>query len=884
MSGPLLATKLHVPRRRANSVSREHLTQRLAEPARLALVAAPAGFGKTSVVVEWLSTLGPDTHVAWLSLDERDDETTVFWRYVLTALDRAAPGIAAEALELLTAGAAADEVVAALVNSLHASSVDIVLVLDDFHVIESTAVHSSVAYLVDHLPSNVRPVIVTRSDPALPLARMRAHRELTELRAVDLRFTPHEATTYLNEMMGLAVGADDVATLGERTEGWIAALQLAALSLQGRDDPTSFIAGFAGDDRYVVDYLVEEVLQRQTEAMRSFLLQTSLLGRLNGDLCDAVTATPGGAGRLDTLERANVFVVPLDDHREWFRYHHLFAEMLRARLHDEMPGRVRDLHLRASDWFNRNGHPADAIDHALAAEAFERAADLIKAAMPSMQQQRQEVALVRWLDALPRDVVRDHPELGIGYAGALLSAGRTDGVDRLLADAEAAAGSATDGILALRSAIALYRAARALTGGDLRAADEHSAAAVQLSASGSHISRGSSAGLRGLVLWASGDLERARISWAVSLAELEQAGHLSDMLGGSIALGEILTAQGRLADAHEVYRRALELGSRGDPPLRGTADMHVGMADLLRERGDLEGAHRHLSAAESLGEYAGLPQNRHRRRIVRARLLQAEGDPAAGIPLLDEAERLYTADFFPEVRPIAAMRARAQLAAGMADEARGWARSRRITADDELHYLAEFDHITLARLLLAEPAEPDDAGTAHRLLERLLLAAGGGGRNGVVIELLVLQALALQRQARGADALATLRRAVDLARPEGHVRVFADEGEGMTRMLAELAKRDGADAYLQRLQRAGRGGSTPPRPAQEILDPLSERELEVLRLLASDLSGPEISRHLFISLNTVRTHTKNIYVKLGVTSRRAAVHRAGELGLLRPPR
>lgn len=875
---PLLATKLHAPARRGSGVSRSRLTARLDAPGRLVLVAAPAGFGKTSILTEWLATTSART--AWLSLDGRDDDAAQFWRYLLAAVDTAKAGLAANASALLAAGAASTEaVLATLVNDLHRDGDELALVLDDLHEIDDPAIHEGIAFLIENLPANARIVIASRTDPPLPLARMRARGELVELRAADLRFTPDEIAGYLNDVMGLDVDPDDLARLGDRTEGWIAALQLAALSLQGRPDPSAFIAGFAGDDRYVVDYLVEEVLQRQPDATRAFLLQTSVLARLSSDLCDAVTRSAGSAATLEALDRANLFLIPLDDHRQWYRYHHLFAEMLRTRLLDEQPSEVPGLHRRASEWYERRGFTADAIGHAIDAGAFERAAQLIKSASPMMQQQRQEVTLAGWYAMLPPDLVRADPELGIGYAGVLLSSGRTDGVEQLLRDAEAAAGGPSEGVLALRRGIALYGSARAMGRGDLEAALEQSAIAVALSADGSHLDRGSSHGIRGLVLWALGRLEEARATWAVSLDALERAGHLSDVLGGSIAMGDILIALGRLDGADATYRRALDLGLSTEPPLRGTADMHVALADLLRERGDLAGARAHLADAEALGEYAGLPQNRHRRRMAEARLRQAEGDPASGLALLDEAERLYTPDFFPEVRPVAALRIRQQLAAGQVEDARRGIRRRGIGPDDALTYLSEYDHITLARALLAAGAPARDAATAAALLDRLLTAAEAGGRAGAVVELLVLRARGAARVGEADTALDALGRAITLAEREGYVRVFADEGAELVALLDALIDRDGDSAYLRRLRAATDVPSGAP-VAAALLDPLSDRELEVMRLLASDLSGPEISRHLVVSLNTLRTHTKNIYVKLGASSRREAVTRARELGLL----
>jgi LuxR family maltose regulon positive regulatory protein len=881
IDAPLLTTKLHAPVRRTSGVRRARLTDRLDAPGRLVLVAAPAGFGKTSILTEWLTTISART--AWLSLDERDDDGTQFWRYLLAAIENAKPELARGAAELLATGSASMEaVLATLLNDLHVDGEQLAIVLDDLHVVDNPATHDGIAFLVDNLPANVRVVIASRTDPPLPLARMRARGELVELRAADLRFTPDEISAYLNGVMGLSVADDDISKLDDRTEGWIAALQLAALSLQGRPDPGAFIAGFAGDDRYVVDYLVEEVLQRQPDAIRAFLLQTSVLRRLSSDLCTAVTLADDAASAIEALDRANLFLIPLDDHREWYRYHHLFAEMLRARLLDEQPAAVADLHLRASLWFENHGDTADAIAHAIDAGAFERAATLIKAASPAMQQQRQEVTLAGWYGMLPPDLVRADPELGIGYAGVLLSAGRTDGVEQLLRDAEDAAAGPSEGVLALRRGIALYGSAQSMSRGDLQSALEQSAHAVALSADGSDLDRGSAHGIRGLILWAVGELEQARATWAISLRALEKAGHLADVLGGSIAMGDILIALGRLDDAEVTYRRGLELGASSVPPLRGTADMHVGLADLLRERGDLPAAREHLVAAETLGEYAGLPQNRHRRRMAAARLLQAEGDPASCIPLLEEAETLYTPDFFPEVRPIASLRARLELAADRADEARRTVRRRGVAVDDELSYLSEYDHITLTRVLLAPTASMHDVEQAAALLDRVLAAAESGGRDGVVVELLMLRARAASRAGEPDAALAYLERAVARAEPERYVRVFADEGHEIAGLLAALG--GGQDSpYLRRLRAAVAEERAEGLSRGAVLEALSERELEVMRLLATDLSGPDISRHLVVSLNTLRTHTKNIYAKLGVTSRREAVTRARDLGLVNSP-
>jgi ATP/maltotriose-dependent transcriptional regulator MalT len=422
---PLLETKLHVPRGSRGLVPRQRLRDRLSAGAEsaLTLISAPAGFGKTTLLTEWLAAVpGDGPSAGWLSLDEADNEPSLFWKYVVAAL-RSVAGkeIGASALSLLEASQAPiDAVLTALINDLFAVSEDVILVLDDYHVIEAPEVHDGVVFLLEHLPTRMHLIIASRADPPFSLARWRGVGGLIEIRAADLRFTPEESATYLAGTVGGGLTAQDVATLDQRTEGWIAALQLAALSMQGRDDLRSFIAGFAGDDRYIVDYLVEEVLQRQSEDVRQFLLQSSILDRLSGPLCDAVTGQANGGATLVTLERANLFLIPLDDRRRWYRYHHLFADVLRAHLLDEQPDNVAVLHSRASGWFERSGEPAEAIRHALAAEDFDTAANLAELAIRAMAQARQEATMRGWLKVLPAEVVRFRPVLTVGFAGALL--------------------------------------------------------------------------------------------------------------------------------------------------------------------------------------------------------------------------------------------------------------------------------------------------------------------------------------------------------------------------------------------------------------------------------------------------------------------------------
>jgi ATP/maltotriose-dependent transcriptional regulator MalT len=911
MAGPLLETKLQVPRRRRDLVARPRLTERLSRAAEsaLTLISAPAGFGKTTLLADWLAVPAANGwSAAWLSLDQRDNDPALFWTYLVAALRTAAPGVGAGALSLLESPQPPTEaVVGSLLNDLSASPNDVVLVLDDYHVIDVREVHEGMAFLLEHLPPQLHLVIAGRADPALPLARWRGRGELIEIRAADLRFTPEEAAAYLNGVMGFALTAQDVAALEGRTEGWIAALQMAALSMQGRDDVAGFIAGFAGDDRYIVDYLAEEVLQRQPEHVRHFLLQTSILDRLTGPLCDTVTGQGGGKGMLATLERGNLFLAPLDDHRQWYRYHQLFADVLQAHLLDEQPDDVGELHRRASAWYEQNGEPSEAIRHALAAEDFERAAGLVELAIPALRRDRQDATLRRWLEALPEEVIQVRPVLNIGLAGALMVTGDVEGVEARLQDAERSLDAMTAGskgseappreivvvdmeeLPRLPGTIEMFRAALALAGGDAPGTVRHGEQAIALAPEEDHLSRAGAAGLMGLAFWGSGDLEAGHQAYAECIAGLRRAGHVADTFGCAIALADIRIAQGRLGDALRTYEETLELsvGQRASeqagPVLRGTADMYVGMSELHRERDDLPAATRDLLRSQELGEHMGLPQNPYRWRVAMARLREAEGDLDGALELLDEAQRLYVSDYFPNVRPIPAMKTRVWISQGRLGEARSWARERGLSVEDDLSYLREFEHVTLARLLLAqyatEPAPPF-LDQASGLLERLLQAAEAGARTGSVIEILVLQALAHEAQGDNAAAHDSLRRALTLAEPEGYVRIFVDEGQPMASLLRAVAKEKIAPSYVRRLLTAMSKAEDTAVVQQGLIEPLSERELDVIRLLGTDLDGPDIARELVVSLNTVRTHTKNIFAKLGVNNRRAAVRRAQELDLL----
>jgi LuxR family maltose regulon positive regulatory protein len=895
----LVETKFFRPLTRPGLVPRPRLDHVLGTGrTRLTLVSAPAGFGKTTLLAAWLAdgaggADGPARRTAWVSLDESDTGAEAFWTYVLTALERVAPGTGAAGLGLLGAGQPMETVLAAVLNELSVLPDDVDLVLDDYHLAEGPETQPGMAFLLERLPPQVRLVISTRADPALPLARLRARGELTEVRAADLRFNAEEAAAYLADATGLDLDAADVSALEARTEGWIASLQLAAISLRDRDDPSGFIAGFAGDDRYVVDYLVEEVLDRQPEEIRDFLLGTAILERLTGPLCDAVTERTGSGQVLESLERRNLFVVPLDDQRRWYRYHHLFADVLRAHLLGEHPDRVAGLHRRASDWYAATGDPEAAVRHALAAGDVERAAELAELAIPELARLRREAVFRGWADALPDVVLRNRPVLAIGLVGGRMSSNEFDGVEERLQDierqlalpAEELVVVDRDELARIPASIAMYRAALALNSGDPSTATVRADRALELAVEDDLLVAAAAPALSGLASWAMGDLVTAHRSYGVAIAGLRRSGRIVDVLGCSLARADMELTLGRLGTAQRTLEDALELADQHRPEgtgvMRGTADMLVALSRSAWHRNDLTDSAELLRRADELGESAGLPQNPYRWRVAMARLRAAAGGFDTALELLAEAERVYVGDYSPAVHPIHATRARVLVASGDVAGALAWASQHAVRVDDELSYLREYEHLTLARVLLAQQT-PEALSDAIALAERLLTAAEDGGRIGSVIEILALQAAAR----RDVEPMA---RALTLAEPDGWVRVFLGVGGAVVPLLERLARERPDWPFPRRVLDATTGtpaseptasGPTAGLGSPTLLDPLSERELDVLRLLASDLDGPDIARHLVVSLNTVRTHTKHIYAKLGVNNRRSAVSRAHQLGLL----
>jgi len=915
VSTPILATKLYLPPPRPEVVLRPRLIEHLNEGLnrRLALICAPAGFGKTTLLSEWLAAGEPPA--AWLSLDEGDNDPTRFLAYLVAALRTVAPDIGEGVLGMLQSPQSppTESILTALLNEIATIPDEFVLVLDDYHAVDARPVDDALAFLLDHLPPQVHLVIATREDPNLPVARLRVRGQLSELRAADLRFTPTEVGEFLKEVMSLSLSAEDIAALETRTEGWIAGLQLAAISMQGRKDATSFIESFTGSHHFVLDYLVEEVLGRQSESVQTFLLRTSILDRLCGPLCDAVLQGTSASGQetLEYIEHSNLFLVPLDDERRWYRYHHLFADLLRQRLQqstassigDEV-GDVAELHVRASQWYEDNGLEVEAIHHSLVAEDFERAASLIELSWRAMDRSLQIATWLGWVKALPDELVRARPMLSVAYAWALMDVGELEAGESRLRDAERWLETTADTSVpsaemvvvdeeefrSLPVTIASAHAYLAQVLGDVSGTVRHARRALDLLPEDDHLGRAIPGALLGLAYWESGDLEAAHRTLADALMGFQMTGNIVAAISGTYGLADMRVDQGRLQEAVRTYERSLRLVmEQGEPALQGTAHLYLGLSGLRLEQGDLEAAKQHMLKSEELGEHATSPDWPYRSCVAKARMAEAQGELDDALDLLDEAERLYRRSPVPDVRPVAALKTRVWVGQGRLTEALGWACERGLSVADDLSYLREFEHIVLARVLMAEyRSEGADRSIleAMGLLARLLQAAEAGGRMGRVIEILVLQALAHHMQGDISAALQPLQRSLTLAEPEGYVRIFVDEGTPMARLLSEAATHGITPDYTGRLLAAleaeaheSEHKSYSP-PDQPLAEPLSQRELEVLRLIAQGLSNREISERLFLALDTIKGHNRRIFGKLSVQRRSEAVVKARSLGIL----
>jgi LuxR family maltose regulon positive regulatory protein len=903
----LLTTKLSVPPARSNIVARPRLTQLMHAAIRgpLTVIAAPAGWGKTTLLHAWHAEASrKNWSLAWISLDAGDNDPIRFWTYVLTPLNTLHPGVGEIPLALLYATSSPIEaVLTTLLNALNQLPTDTVLVLDDYHFIEAQPIHDALTYLVEHLPANMHLVLASRSDPPLPLARLRARGALSELRAATLRFTIEETTAFLNEVMGLLLSAEQVATLQERTEGWIVGLQLAALSLQGREEVAGFIATFTGSHRYVVDYLVEEVLSRQPEDVQDFLVQTCILDRLSGPLCDAVCGRDDSQALLAHVERSNLFLVSLDDQRQWYRYHHLFAEVLRSRLQQTQPALVAELHRQASRWYEQHQLFEEAVTHALAVPEVEHAARLIEQRGWSTNPLTEFQVLLGWLDRLPDAFVRSQPSLCIIHAVMLMllhqlerAAARIQDAERCLEEEMPA--NQRRSILGVTAA---SRGTLARLLGDYERGVPLAQQALDLLPEMEETTL-----LRRMIYpttlltaasayLVDGDLTPAteRVVEA-TVASMRGLHPLPATLRSMANLARLQLLQGRLRQAASTIEQLLHLasGHRELQALLNGADYYFLLGELLREWNQLERAEQHLEQGMDLdrGRMTAEAEMITRGYLAFARLQQACGRSARALQTLDAFALLsQQRGFAPAlVARGAAVRVELALAQGDLAAAIRWAEKSGLSTTEALSYPREREYLTLARVRIAQ-GQTQPMGSflpeALGLLGRLLEDAESKARMSSVIEILLLRALALQAQGKQDEALRTLGRALALAEPEGYIRLFLDEGAPMLVLLRQAYACQITPGYVVTLLEAA-GQQVIPAPhrstsrSSQLMESLTAREREVLRLLVDGASNREIANHLVLSVNTIKKHVWNLCGKLGVQSRAQAIAKARTLQLV----
>ncbi len=879
MSTPILTTKLYLPRLRPNVVSRPRLLERLNEGLyrKLTLVSAPAGFGKTTLVSEWV--LGCERQAAWLSLDEGENDPARFLTYLVAALQTIAPTLGAGVLSALHSSQPPppEALLTVLLNDLTTISDPFVLVLDDYHVLAAKPVDQALTYLVEHLPPQMHLVIATREDPALPLARLRAGGHLSEVRAAELRFTPVEAAAFLTQAMGLSLPAEDIAALERRTEGWIAGLQLAALSLQGQQDAASFIKSFTGSHHFVLDYLLEEVLGQQSERIQAFLLRTSILDRFCGPLCDAVLLDTSASGQatLDDLERANLFLVPLDNERRWYRYHQLFAELLRQRLASSpggAPDQLNELHRRASQWYEDHGLSLEAFHHAAAAYDVERAARLVEGKGMPLHFRGVVTAILDWLESLPKGVLDARPALWMRYGSLLLANGQTSGVEEKLQAAEAVLQGTEpdDKARDLVGQIAVARATLALTRYQIEPMLAQSRRALEYLRPKKLASRATAHWTLGFAYWMLGDRAAARQAYTEAIALGQAAGDSFTTILATIGLGNIQGADNQLSLAAETYRHALQLA--GEPPLPVASEAHLGLAGVLYEWNDLEAAQQHAQQSLRLArQYDRVIDRFVLSEVLLARLQLAQGDvTGAAMSLSEAAQSARQQNFMHRLSEVAAAQVLVLLRQGKLAAAAHLAQTHDLPLSQTRVHLAQRDTSAALAVLSSWRLQVEDKGWQD---ERL--------------KVLVLQAIALEAHGDKDQAVRLLCDALGIAEPGGFIRTFVDEGVPMAHLLSEVAALGVLPDYLGKVLSACQAEaqqrentSSPPSPAQPLPEPLSHRELEVLQLMAQGLSNQEMSERLFLALDTVKGHNRKIFGKLQVQRRTEAVARARELGLL----
>jgi LuxR family maltose regulon positive regulatory protein len=901
VSTQLLTTKLYVPPPRPNLVPRPHLIKRLNAglgpnhgfARKLTLISAPAGFGKTTLLSEWI--VGCGRPVAWVSLDEGDNDPVRFLTYLVGALRNVDKSIGQSVESVLQSPqpssttteptdqtAWIETATTALVNDVTAAAAAFVLVLDDYHLISAAPVHRILQFLLQHQPPSMYLVVSTRQDPPLPLPRLRVRGQMTEIRERDLRFTEKEAAAFLNRTMELHLSTEEVTALETRTEGWIAGLQLAALSLRERENAGAFIAAFTGDDRHVMDYLIEEVLNRQPEAVRIFLLHTSILSRLSAPLCDALVFDLGlGDSSQDFLERldtTNLFLVPLDNKREWYRYHHLFADLLNSCLRQTTSQeRIRELHRRASQWHQDHGLLEEAVKHAMAAQDFKRAALMIGENILTMLYRNEPPALLSWIDKLSDLPVQTHLWVNVYHAWTLAMAGQEIArAEALLREAEEWFQPDTPGRGDFLGITAAARAYIASLRGDGDRAIELAHLAEEYLPDANLRARASVVLALADTYFARDDMDSASqaLSKMLALGKKEQSPLLTVL--AMCDLANVNQAQGRLYKANALYERAHQLMlPQGGMQSLVRGPFEIGQGGLLCEWNDLQAARDHVTVGIEYCQQFRTPSYLVLGYVALMRVLRAQGDMEGTLDALRQAEqaiRAYHVQQKPTIQ-IRAERIRLWLAMGDLQTTNRWA--------DECGD-SEPEQIALARVYLAQ----GKVNEALHSLDRQNNAARSGGRTGRLIEILTLQAVALQTQGQQNQALTALEHALILAEPEGYVRIFVNEGAPIGELLRQLVAQGVAMDYVNKLLTAlseetrVQRESSRDLDAQPLVDPLSERELEVLRLLAVGLSNKEIAQTLVIAASTVKQHLKSIYGKLDVHSRTQAVARARELNIL----
>lgn len=887
MAVPILATKLYIPLSRPRVVSRPHLIERLNEGLQrapgLTLISAPAGFGKTTLVSEWITNC--KRPAVWLSLDEGDNDPARFLTYLIAALQRLAPNLGAQLLDVLQTPQPPppDSILTNLLNEITAISKNFILILDDYHMIDSKVVDHALTFLIEHQPPQMHMVITTRQDPDLPLARLRARGQLTELRASDLRLTQAEAAEFLNQVMGLKLSKEDIAALETRTEGWIAGLQLAALSMQGQLDSASFIQSFTGSHHFVMDYLVEEVLQRQPESVQTFLLNTSILDRLCGPLCDAVLGSPAGSGQenLEYLERSNLFIIPLDNERRWYRYHHLFADLLRQRLPQsiasttaEVERRVRELHIRASQWYEENGLQLEAFQHAAAANDIERAERLAQGKGIPLHFSGGVTPILNWLESLPKTVLDARPSLWWRHASLLLINGQTAGVKEKLGAAEEALaaklqGASPDGETRnLIGQIAAATATLALTRYDIDTMLAQSRRALEYLDPKNLSTRASANWTMGFAYALQGDRAAARHAFMESISLSQSAGAMFTLILATIGLANIQEVDNELYQAAETCQRILEWV--GDRPQQIIGEVHLGLARILYEWNELDAAEQHARQSLILSrQYENVIDRFVFGEIFLARLNLARGDVTEASAILAKVDQsVRQRNFMHRIPDVAAAQVLTLLRQGNVSVASQLVQTYNLP-------------LSQARVHLAR----GDTSAALAVLEQYRQLVETKDWKDERLKAMILQAIAQRAHGEKDKALRTLAETLTLAEPAGFIRSFIDEGLPMAQLLSEAAAQEIMPDYTGKLLAALETEQQiterlSPPASQLIVEQLSQRELEVLQLIAQGLSNQEISARLFLALDTVKGHNRRIFDKLQVQRRTEAVARARELGLL----